>query len=76
MANTNLSIKSSVARVMLAPLLSKVGLNSIFLVFLAFVLASLMTGEILNQESFFLAAFPAIAISSALWFNFTNQIYS
>jgi hypothetical protein len=61
---------------MLAPLLSKVGLNSIFLVFLAFVLGSLMTGETLNQESFLLAAFPAIVISSALWFNFTNQIHS
>ena len=76
MANTNLTIKSSVARIMLAPLLSKVGLNSIFLVFLAFVMGSLMTVEILNQESFFLAALPAIVISSALWFNFTNQIHS
>jgi hypothetical protein len=76
MASTNLTIKNSVARIMLAPLLSKVGLNSIFLVFLAFVLGSLMTGETLNQESFLLAAFPAIVISSALWFNFTNQIHS
>jgi hypothetical protein len=76
MAITNLTIKSSVARIMLAPLLSKLGLNSIFLVFLAFVIGSLMTGEVTNQESFFLAAFPAIVISSALWFNFTNQIHS
>ncbi len=76
MANTNLTIKSSIARIMVAPLLSKAGLNSIFLVFLALVIASLMIGEIPNQESFFLAMFPAIAISSALWFNFTNQIHS
>ena len=76
MANTNLTIKSSIAKVMLAPLLSKVGLNSIFLVFLTFMIGSLITGEISNQESFFLAAFPAIVISSALWFNFTNQIHS
>jgi len=76
MVNTNLTIKSSIARIMVAPLLSKAGLNSIFLVFLALVIASLMIGEIPNQESFFLAMFPAIAISSALWFNFTNQIHS
>ena len=76
MTNTNVTIKSSVARIMIAPLLSKVGLNSLFLVFLAFVIGSLMTGEISNQESFFLAAFPAMVISSALWFNFTNQIHS
>ena len=76
MANTNLIIKSSIARIMLAPLLSKAGLNSIFLVFLAFVIGFLMTGEIPNQESFFLAMFPAIVISSAIWFNFTNQIHS
>ena len=76
MAKTNLTIKSSVARIMLAPLISKAGLNSIFFVFLAFVIGSLMTGEIFNQESFFLAVFPAIVISSALWFNFTNQIHS
>ena len=76
MANTNFSIKSSVARIMLAPLISKAGLNSIFLVFFAFVIGSLMTGGISNQESFFLAAFPVIVISSALWFNFTNQIHS
>ena len=76
MAKTNSTIKSSVARLMLAPLISKAGLNSIFLLFLAFVIGSLITGEIFNQESFFLAAFPAIVISSALWFNFTNQIHS
>ena len=76
MANTNLTIKISIARIMLAPLLSKAGLNSIFLVFLAFVIGSLMIGEIPNQESFFLAMFPAIVISSAIWFNFTNQIHS
>ena len=76
MSNTNLTVKSTVARIMLAPLLSKAGLNSLFLVFLAFVIGSLMTGEISNQESFFLAMLPAIAISSALWFNFTNQIHS
>lgn len=76
MANTNLTIKSSIARIMLAPLLSKAGLNSIFLVFLAFVIGSLMIGEIPSQESFFLAMFPAIAISSAIWFIFTNQIHS
>ena len=76
MANTNLTIKSSIARIMLAPLLSKAGLNSIFLVFLAFVIGSLTIGEIPNQESFFLAMFPAIVISSAIWFNFTNQIHS
>ena len=76
MANTNLIIKSFIARIMLAPLLSKVGLNSIFLVFLVFVIGSLMIGEIPSQESFFLAMFPAIVISSAIWFNFTNQIHS
>ena len=76
MANTNLTIKNSIARIMFAPLLSKAGLNSIFLVFLAFVIGSLTIGEIPNQESFFLAMFPAIVISSAIWFNFTNQIHS
>ena len=76
MANTNLIIKNSIARIMLAPLLSKAALNSIFLVFLACVIGSLIIGEIPNQESFFLAMFPAIVISSAIWFNFTNQIYS
>ena len=76
MANTNLTIKRSIARIMLAPLLSKAGLNSIFLVFLAFLIGSLMIGEISDQESFFLAMFPAVVISSALWFNFTNQIHS
>ena len=75
MTKTNLTIKSSVARIMLSPLISKAGLNGIFLVFLAFVIGYFMTGEIFNQESFFLAAFPAIVISSALWFNFTNQIH-
>ena len=61
---------------MLAPLLSKAGLNSIFSLFLAFVAIPLLIGDSHSKGSIIVATLPALLICAGFWFNFTNRIYS
>ena len=76
MHTSSFDIKSKFASIMLAPLLSKAGLNSIFSLFLAFVAIHLLIGDSHSEGSIIVATLPAMLICAVFWFNFTNRIYS
>ena len=76
MHKSSFGIKSKFTSIMLAPLLSKAGLNSIFSLFLAFVAIPLLIGDSHSKASIIVATLPALLICAGFWFNFTNRIYS
>lgn len=76
MIDSSPSVKSKFVGIMLAPFLSKAGLNSLFSLFLGLVVVPLVIGDSYGQGSVLIATFPALFICAGLWFNFTNRIYS
>ena len=76
MAKFHRAFQNTVAKTMVTPFLSKLGLNCLFTISVALVFTQLVAVESLNRDSFLLATFPAILISFGLWFNFVNQSYN
>ena len=76
MPGSSSSVKNKFVSIMLAPFLSKAGLNGLFSLFLAFVVVPLALGDSYGQGSVLIATFPALLVCAGLWFNFTNRIYS
>ena len=74
MTNITNSFQNTLAKAMLAPFLSKAGMNSIFLLILVVSVYPVIISEYLKQDSFLLAICPVIVVSIGLWLNFINRI--